>query len=392
MIKRFSIVHSVLFSVCISIMMILMILLFIEYRFFCKQAREMVELKQQYAVYVALFNQRLYPDDSCLYSNDPSSARPELVEGYLGALEDILFPQFSFHSKPGSPSEGTEDGVKQAQGERGVTSDDFDASSFDRVPDRNDSEDWGGVDESSISMDEILAAEASDAPDDDDDYVDDSFVVINRQPEYLKQSTFDYMQAQELNSLMTAIDVDRWSDYTESSSRPVISAPTKKPTAQNKRVTKPVTKPKQHITVQRSFKDCGFILPIDAGKFWLSSLFGPRKRVDGTWGFHHGIDMAAVKGTPVKVARAGTVVEAGFQTGYGNTVVVQHSDALKTRYAHLHTIRVYMGQKIKQGIIVGTVGETGFIRKKGKDGSHLHFEVYEKGKRVNPMHCLPRAV
>ena len=39
---------------------------------------------------------------------------------------------------------------------------------------------------------------------------------------------------------------------------------------------------------------------------------------------------------------------------------------------------------------MGTVGETGFIRKKGKDGSHLHFEVYECGKRVNPMHCLPR--
>ena len=70
-------------------------------------------------------------------------------------------------------------------------------------------------------------------------------------------------------------------------------------------------------------------------------------------------------------------------------MVVQHSDTLKTRYAHLHTIRAYVGQKIKQGAIVGTVGETGFIRKKGKDGSHLHFEVYEKGKRVNPMHCLP---
>jgi murein DD-endopeptidase MepM/ murein hydrolase activator NlpD len=144
--------------------------------------------------------------------------------------------------------------------------------------------------------------------------------------------------------------------------------------------------------MHRSLKDCGFMWPVDLDKFWLSSLFGPRKRVDGTWGFHHGIDMAAVKGTIVKVVRAGTVVEASFQTGYGNTVVVQHSDALKTRYAHLHTIRVCVGQKIKQGTIVGTVGETGFIRKKGKDGSHLHFEVYEKGKRVNPLHCLPRAV
>jgi murein DD-endopeptidase MepM/ murein hydrolase activator NlpD len=122
----------------------------------------------------------------------------------------------------------------------------------------------------------------------------------------------------------------------------------------------------------------------------LSSLFGPRKRIDGTWGFHHGVDMAAVKGTIVKAARAGTVTEACFQTGYGNTVVVQHTEKIKTRYAHLHAIRVSAGQKVKQGAVVGTVGETGFIRKKGKDGSHLHFEVYEKGKRVNPMHCLPR--
>jgi murein DD-endopeptidase MepM/ murein hydrolase activator NlpD len=367
--KRFSVVHSVLLSICISIMTILMILLFIEYRFFCKQAREMIELKQQYTFYVDLLNKKINGDELAL-----------------------------------------EDGVEQ----HGVD-DENEMPSFDGAPDRNDREDWGGAEESSISMDEILAAEASDAPDDDDDYMDDSFVVINRQPEYLKQSTFDYMQAQELNSLMTAIDVDRWSDYTESSFVPSFAQgsslrqgyegqarghgktsqdrqPIKKSTVQNKRVNKSVNKPKAHVTMQRSFKDCGFILPIDAGKFWLSSLFGPRKRIDGTWGFHHGIDMAAIKGTPVKSARAGTVVEAGFQTGYGNTVVVQHSDALKTRYAHLHTIRVYMGQKVKQGGIVGTVGETGFIRKKGKDGSHLHFEVYEKGKRVNPMHCLPRAM
>ena len=81
--KRFSFAYSFLLSLCIGIMMILMILLFLEYRFFCQQAREMVELKQQYAQYVDVLNQRLS-------LNDPNSARPEPVEGYLGALEEIL--------------------------------------------------------------------------------------------------------------------------------------------------------------------------------------------------------------------------------------------------------------------------------------------------------------
>jgi len=327
--KHFSFVYSFLLSLCIGIMMILMVLLFLEYRFFCKQAREMVELKQQYALYVDILSRKINGDD-----RDDT----EVIVNSDEIIDEML-------DEPGE--------------------------------------------ESAISMEEIAAAEASEAPDDDDDYVDDSFVVINRQPEYLKQSTLDYMQAEELNSLMTAIDIDRWSDYTEN---PIISLPTQKSNVSKKRITQPVSKPKTHVTAHRPLKDCGFIWPIDADKFWLSSLFGPRKRVDGTWGFHHGIDLAAVKGTLVKAARAGSVVEACFQTGYGNTVVVQHSDALKTRYAHLHTIRAYVGQKIKQGAIVGTVGETGFIRKKGKDGSHLHFEVYEKGKRVNPMHCLSRTV
>lgn len=144
------------------------------------------------------------------------------------------------------------------------------------------------------------------------------------------------------------------------------------------------------ILSKKPLKDFGFIWPIDENKFWLSSLYGPRKRINGRWGFHHGVDMAAVKGTRVQSVRAGHVIEAAFQPGYGNTIVVQHSPQVKTRYAHLHTICVRCGQKVGIGALLGTVGETGFIRKKGKDGSHLHFEVYEKGKRINPLDCLPR--
>jgi len=336
--KRFPLVYSVLFCFFMSVMTILMILLFIEYRFFCNQVQQLSALKEQYAQCIDVLHKKMGYD--IVESDDES-------EVDIVSEEVVLDPDEA-------PEEMTE--------------------------------------ESSIIMDEISAAESSDAPDNDDDYVDESFVVINRHPDYLKQSTLDYMESQELNALMTAIDIDRWSDYTESSfvqerPKPAVK-PQKKTTLPKPVVTK---KTETKITaMRRQAKEYGFIWPIDANKFWLSSLFGPRKRIDGTWGFHHGIDMAAVKGTAVKAARAGTVVEASFQAGYGNTVVIKHSEAVKTRYAHLHTIRVYVGQKIKQGAIVGTVGETGFVRKKGKDGSHLHFEVYEHGKRVNPMQCLPR--
>lgn len=345
--KRFPLVYSVLFGFFASIMIILMILLFIEYRFFRNQVRQLFILKQQYAQYVDVLNKKV---------NSDVQESSDLIKEIDDGEEDIAQELYE---------------IAEAMTE-----------------------------ESHIIMDEISAAESSDAPDNDDDYVDDSFVVINRHPDYLKQSTLDYIESQELNALMTAIDIDRWSDYTESfeTSEDFTKASNKSSvhsaSQQKKQISvKPVAVQKKENkvnSVRRPIKECGFIWPIDAHKFWLSSLFGPRKRIDGAWGFHHGIDMAAVKGTAVKAARAGVVEEASFQAGYGNTVVIKHTEIIKTRYAHLHAIRVYVGQKVKQGTIVGTVGETGFIRKKGKDGSHLHFEVYEHGKRINPLHCLPR--
>lgn len=306
-------------------MTILMILLFIEYRFFCRQVRELSSLKQQYAQHIDTLQKKLN-----------------------GSFAD----------------------------------EDIDADAETDVEIDADSE------QGDESLKEIIAAENSDAPDNDDDYVDsvdDSFVVINRHPDYLKQSTIDYFEAQDLSALMTSIDIQ--SSVPEENNK----------ISRNKVITPPAQtsessqqKEQKKTVVRRAIKNCGFIWPIDSGKFWLSSLFGPRKRIDGTWGFHHGIDMAAVKGTTVKTVRAGTVLEASFQAGYGNTVVIKHNETLQTRYAHLNSIRTYVGHKIKQGAIIGTVGETGFIRKKGKDGSHLHFEVYDQGKRINPMHCLPR--
>ena len=120
----------------------------------------------------------------------------------------------------------------------------------------------------------------------------------------------------------------------------------------------------------------------------MSSFFGPRKNSDGSVGHHNGIDMAALRGTPVKAAAAGEVETAHFETGYGNTIVIAHTKKYKTRYAHLDGMNVKVGQKIIKGAVIGRVGDTGNVRKQGRDASHLHFEVYAWSKRVNPLYFL----
>ena len=67
-------------------------------------------------------------------------------------------------------------------------------------------------------------------------------------------------------------------------------------------------------------------------------------------------------------------------------VLITHQNHFKTRYAHMQNIRVKVGQQVKKGDIIGTVGNTGNVRhRKGRDGTHLHFEVFVAEKRVNPL-------
>lgn len=148
-----------------------------------------------------------------------------------------------------------------------------------------------------------------------------------------------------------------------------------------------VAKPKQNVRYKPQ-RDFVFYWPIDLSKFWLSSLYGPRKLSNGKVSFHHAIDMAGQKGTPVKAAAGGKVIIAHYISGYGNCVMIWHNSRYKTRYAHLDSINVSQGQVVKIGELIGTVGDTGFVRKSGKDASHLHFEIYQDGIRVNPLNFL----
>ena len=111
----------------------------------------------------------------------------------------------------------------------------------------------------------------------------------------------------------------------------------------------------------------------------VTSGFGNR------WGrLHAGIDVAAPTGTPIWAAKAGTVIFAGQQSGYGNVVIISHGGGLTTLYAHQSQIRASEGQDVAQGDTIGAVGSTG-----RSTGPHLHFETRYGGSPRDPRGCLP---
>lgn len=120
------------------------------------------------------------------------------------------------------------------------------------------------------------------------------------------------------------------------------------------------------------------IVPVD-GK--LTSGFGPRKiSRKGHTRMHKGIDLSAPKGTEIVAAAAGTVIAVSKRRGYGNTVDIDHGNNLVTRYAHLGSYNVQVGEAVKAGDKLGTVGRTGRTT-----GYCLHFETIVNGEAVDPL-------
>lgn len=116
----------------------------------------------------------------------------------------------------------------------------------------------------------------------------------------------------------------------------------------------------------------------------ISSLYGNRIHpITGRKTFHDGLDIAANHGNSVYVYTSGTVVQAGWNGGYGLSVLVDHGGGLRTRYAHLSKISVRVGQKVRTGNRIGSIGSTG-----NSTGPHLHFEVIKNGKTVNPLNYI----
>lgn len=116
----------------------------------------------------------------------------------------------------------------------------------------------------------------------------------------------------------------------------------------------------------------------------ISSKFGSRFHpIDKKTKFHGGVDIAVPRGTPINSAADGVVTFAGKRGGYGNVVIVEHADGRETFYAHCDKLLVEKGQIVSGGELIAKAGSTG-----KSTGPHLHFELRENGKSIDPMKFL----
>jgi murein DD-endopeptidase MepM/ murein hydrolase activator NlpD len=112
----------------------------------------------------------------------------------------------------------------------------------------------------------------------------------------------------------------------------------------------------------------------------LTSHYGRRgDPLSGENEFHAGIDIAAAAGTPVRATADGWVRVAGWQSGYGNLVVLQHNYGFSTRYGHNSRLLVRAGEAVKRGQVIALMGSTGH-----SSGPHCHYEVWHNNERTNP--------
>jgi murein DD-endopeptidase MepM/ murein hydrolase activator NlpD len=137
-------------------------------------------------------------------------------------------------------------------------------------------------------------------------------------------------------------------------------------------------RPQERVVASRTAPrtELGFSWPCSG---YISSGFGPR------WGsFHSGLDIAAVTGTPITAIAAGVVTSAGWRSGYGYMVRIDHRNGWESLYAHASKILVSKGQEVAAGQHIANVGQTG-----NATGPHVHLEMIYQGTHQNPMRYLP---
>ena len=127
--------------------------------------------------------------------------------------------------------------------------------------------------------------------------------------------------------------------------------------------------------------------PLEYTRISSGFSLGRRHPVFRDWRVHKGIDYAAPTGTKIRSVGDGTIEFLGTQRGYGNVIIVKHDDVQRTLYAHMSRFspKLRLGDKIKQGQVIGEVGQTGWAT-----GPHLHFEFQVNGQQIDPNTMLPQ--
>lgn len=125
----------------------------------------------------------------------------------------------------------------------------------------------------------------------------------------------------------------------------------------------------------------GIYLAVNPISGHITSRYGSKESIrDHT---HQGLDIAAKIGTPIKAVADGTVTHSGTMGGYGNLIIIDHGNGITSYYGHCNKLYKKVGAKVSAGDIIAEVGNTG-----NSTGPHLHFEIRQNGKYVNPQKYL----
>lgn len=129
-----------------------------------------------------------------------------------------------------------------------------------------------------------------------------------------------------------------------------------------------------------------FAQPVAASVRRTSGFGYRRDPISGGTRLHAGMDWAGAYGTPIHATADGVVTHAGWLSGYGRLVKIEHAFGIETRFAHLSGITVKVGQRVSRGDLIGGMGNSG-----RSTGTHLHYEVRVNGDPVNPMTYIKAA-
>ena len=152
------------------------------------------------------------------------------------------------------------------------------------------------------------------------------------------------------------------------------------PTLDETRANRLLTQMDQLNLYRIAAQKAPFAVPVKSG-FRFTSGFGYRRDPKtGGRRMHAGVDFAGPVGTPLYATADGVVVHAGWASGYGRLVKIQHEFGIETRYAHMNRLNVSVGQRVSRGQRIGDMGASGRVT-----GPHLHYEVRVGAQPVNPM-------